>query len=84
MTTDEQVRPERDPIALTLAVMPLAVLAGTAVVAAAVLGVSLLRDGMPVPASPAGSVPRIDLGSPAAILLLAGTFGGPAVAAAKA
>ena len=76
----------RDPIALTLTVMPLAVLAGTAVVAAAVLGVSLLQAGQAPGAAPGGAtaVPPIDLASPAAVLLLAGTFAGPAVAAATA
>ena len=84
MATDEVPPGGRDPIALTLTVMPLAILAGTAVVAAAVLGVSLLRAGLPNPSAAGAAAAVIDFGSPAAILLLAGTFAGPAVAGATA
>ena len=84
MASDEQLPGRRDPIALALTAMPLAILVGTAVVAAAVLGVSLLRAGLPSPSAAGAAAAVIDFGSPAAILLLAGTFGGPAVAGATA
>jgi hypothetical protein len=84
-TRNEDSRGGRDPIALTLTVLPLAILAGTAVVAATVLGVRLLQSGEPASPTAAGAAAAvIDFGSPAAILLLAGTFAGPAVAAATA
>ena len=77
--------PERDDaevrrlVALCLSGVALAVLAGTAVVVAAVIGVSIVRD----PAVPApGTLPSFS--SPAAVLLFGGTLGGIAAAVATA
>jgi hypothetical protein len=66
-------------VALCLSGVALAVLAGTAVVVAAVIGVAVLRD----PTVPApGTLPSFS--SPAAVLLFGGTLGGIAAAVATA
>lgn len=66
-------------VALCFSGVALAVLAGTAVVVAAVIGVAVVRD----PTIPApGSLPSFS--SPAAILLFGGTLGGIGAAVATA
>ena len=65
-------------VALCLSGVALAVLAGTAVVVAAVTGVAMLRDPAPAP----GTIPSFS--SPAAVLLFTGTLGGIAAAVATA